>query len=640
MRHHRPSQLAVLVVALLPSSSAAAAAAPRSASGSGSGSSITDWGELTSSHPQYEQLSQLCRFHAEAEALRRFAVEFGHTIGNGTSAADAFYEACDAVCPSAVAPDLKKQCTDHSYHSFDSHFAEMQTSRPNLNWEVAFLVFSLIVGAGFKCFLPACVPYTVALLVLGIVLGAFARQLATQQDCPMYAILQDTDHDGVVSRAEYGLFICAGCAEGAFCMGETREHFKRTCGDGSARPNSCGWTFDMLNEPWSPSAFLAETKRDGRSEHLTADELWTARCNMLEDLISLSNMDPHLLLITFLPALLFEWAAAEPPTHEGLNSRHARPVLSARPSALHCVRCRSACFGLDIGIFRKQIVQICLMAFPAMITSSLITGGILYLLAPASWNFWVCWLIGVIASATDPVAVVALLKELGASKQLGTLIEGESLLNDGSAVVLFVWVRAAIGYSYSDEPPRWMDVRDRYTGQVGTNFVVVVAQMLLFGVVYGVAFGFTTKYMLKFVYNDKFIESSFVLGMSYLCFWMGELICGTSAVLAVVIMGLYINMNRSAISPNTLHFLHQFYEMIAHMLNTLIFSIAGSKLGLLFMDNALAEVRTSRHAPKPHAAGTQLPPRPHSSSCQPRPRSSRAAHGPPAAAHSARAARR
>ena len=228
----------------------------------------------------------------------------------------------------------------------------------------------------------------------------------------------------------------------------------------------------------------------------------------------------------------------------------------------------------------------------------------------------------------------------GASKALATLIEGESLLNDGSAVVLFVWVRAAIGYSYSDEPPRWMDVRDRYTGQVGTNFVVVVAQMLLFGVVYGVAFGFTTKYMLKFVYNDKFIESSFVLGMSYLCFWMGELICGTSAVLAVVIMGLYINMNRSAISPNTLHFLHQFYEMIAHMLNTLIFSIAGSKLGLLFMDNALAEVRTSRHTPKPHAAGTQLPPRPHSSSCQPRPRSSRAAHGPPAAAHSARAARR
>ena len=44
---------------------------------------------------------------------------------------------------------------------------------------------------------------------------------------------------------------------------------------------------------------------------------------------------------------------------------------------------------------------------------------------------------GSIVSATDPVAVVALLRELGASKRLATLIEGESLLNDGSAFVLF-----------------------------------------------------------------------------------------------------------------------------------------------------------------------------------------------------------
>ncbi len=47
-------------------------------------------------------------------------------------------------------------------------------------------------------------------------------------------------------------------------------------------------------------------------------------------------------------------------------------------------------------------------------------------------------LFGAIASATDPVAVVALLKELGASKKLATIIEGESLLNDGTAYVVFL----------------------------------------------------------------------------------------------------------------------------------------------------------------------------------------------------------
>ena len=54
-----------------------------------------------------------------------------------------------------------------------------------------------------------------------------------------------------------------------------------------------------------------------------------------------------------------------------------------------------------------------------------------------NFNFTAALLYGAIISATDPVAVVALLKELGASKKLSTLIEGESLLNDGTAMVVF-----------------------------------------------------------------------------------------------------------------------------------------------------------------------------------------------------------
>jgi CPA1 family monovalent cation:H+ antiporter len=53
-------------------------------------------------------------------------------------------------------------------------------------------------------------------------------------------------------------------------------------------------------------------------------------------------------------------------------------------------------------------------------------------------TFTECVVFGSIISATDPVAVVALLKELGASKRLATLIEGESLLNDGTAVVILM----------------------------------------------------------------------------------------------------------------------------------------------------------------------------------------------------------
>ena len=58
--------------------------------------------------------------------------------------------------------------------------------------------------------------------------------------------------------------------------------------------------------------------------------------------------------------------------------------------------------------------------------------------ATKDFDFITCAMFGAIVSATDPVAVVALLKELGVSKEISTLIEGESLLNDGTAMVMFL----------------------------------------------------------------------------------------------------------------------------------------------------------------------------------------------------------
>ena len=101
-----------------------------------------------------------------------------------------------------------------------------------------------------------------------------------------------------------------------------------------------------------------------------------------------------MLLVVFLPTLLFESA-----------------------------------FVMDFAIFRKQLPQIALLAIPGVITSSLITAGFVQLLW-SDWKFNACWLLGTIVSATDPVAVVALLKDLGTDAKLGTMIEGESLLNE------------------------------------------------------------------------------------------------------------------------------------------------------------------------------------------------------------------
>jgi NhaP-type Na+/H+ or K+/H+ antiporter len=151
-----------------------------------------------------------------------------------------------------------------------------------------------------------------------------------------------------------------------------------------------------------------------------------------------------------------------------------------------------------------------------------------------------------------------------------------------------MWVKNVIGYDYATLAPEWMrgDGVNRYTGSVGFEFLRIVAQMLIFGILLGGSFGWLAVAFLRRLYNQRYIEVSVVLTMSYLVFWLGELVMGSSAVLAVVVMGLYVNAHKSAITPGVLHFLHEFYEMIAYILNTVIFMIAGCKLGSLMADTS------------------------------------------------------
>jgi NhaP-type Na+/H+ or K+/H+ antiporter len=109
-----------------------------------------------------------------------------------------------------------------------------------------------------------------------------------------------------------------------------------------------------------------------------------------------ANINPDLLLAVFLPALLFE-----------------------------------SSFSMEIHQIKKCMAQMVLLAGPGVLISTFFLGSALKLTFPYNWNWKTSLLLGGLLSATDPVAVVALLKELGASKKLSTIIEGESLMNDG-----------------------------------------------------------------------------------------------------------------------------------------------------------------------------------------------------------------
>ena len=127
----------------------------------------------------------------------------------------------------------------------------------------------------------------------------------------------------------------------------------------------------------------------------------------------------------------------------------------------------------------------------------------------------------------------------------GTLIEGESLLNDGSAVVLYVVLKNWIDHTNSNELT--VEAQLAYPGG-WVDLVRIVAQMLLFGIAYGVATAFVVCVGLKKVYNDALVETALCLGGAYLVFWTAEIMLGSSAVIAVVVFGFCA---RHAPAPRT-----------------------------------------------------------------------------------------
>ena len=271
---------------------------------------------------------------------------------------------------------------------------------------------------------------------------------------------------------------------------------------------------------------------------------------------SVGTFDPHVLLLLFLPVLLFESA-----------------------------------YSIDLAAFQRHYKQICLLAFPGVVVASVLTAAIIYAITQAlwpgedGWPFITCWLIGTIVSATDPVAVVALLKDLGTDKSLGTLIEGESLLNDGSAIVLYVVLR---NWVYHHEEPLTDERQDPYIGG-WLDLLRLIAQMGVLGPLFGCASGWVLSRVLQRVYNSKEVEVTLTLTTAYLVFWLAEVVMGSSAVLAVVFLALYLkHRSHLCISPEVAHVMHEFYELMAYLFNTAIFFIAGFKLGSEFSQLASA----------------------------------------------------
>jgi len=184
--------------------------------------------------------------------------------------------------------------------------------------------------------------------------------------------------------------------------------------------------------------------------------------------------------------------------------------------------------------------------------------------------FMYCLLFGSLISPTDPVAVLGVLKTAGVTKQLETKIAGESLFNDGVAIVVFL---AIFGMAVNNEP---FSVQ-----HIGLLFL----QEAIGGALFGFVCGWIVMHMLKHVDNyqvEILLTLALVAGGG-----TAAASLHLSAPIAVVVAGLMIGNHgrRDAMSNVTIQHLDTFWELLDEILNAVLFLLIGLEVVMLTFTN-------------------------------------------------------
>lgn len=217
-------------------------------------------------------------------------------------------------------------------------------------------------------------------------------------------------------------------------------------------------------------------------------------------------------------------------------------------------------FEMKWYMFRSSLSQILLLAIPGVVISTSLTALVTKGMLESDFSWSESFLLGAILSATDPVAVVALMRKSHAPLQIVTVLEGESLVNDGTAMVVFEICLYA--------------VRE---GSIGGGHIVEQFVRLSFGAVaLGSAWGFVIIWILGRINADAMVEIMLCFASSYLLFYTAEYECEFSGILSVVVYGMcFPAFGKTRFSPGMGKIVEDFLSIMCYMSETLVFVIAG-----------------------------------------------------------------
>jgi Na+:H+ antiporter len=222
---------------------------------------------------------------------------------------------------------------------------------------------------------------------------------------------------------------------------------------------------------------------------------------------------------------------------------------------------------LNLNRLLKHFWVIASFAVPGVLFSTFIMAGVFYWMSGID-DFMIALLFGAMLSPTDPVSVLAIFKEVLVPDDLKYLVEGESLFNDGTGIVIFTIILGMIGTTGTDVSSTSMIL-----GAVG-KFIMVAGGGLVMGSVLGVA----AFYVLGKI-DDHLLENAICLALAFGSFWLAEVV-HVSGVISTVMAGLLIgNYGRKlSMSEKVIDTVDTFFESIDFLINSLLFILMGLEL--------------------------------------------------------------
>ncbi len=245
------------------------------------------------------------------------------------------------------------------------------------------------------------------------------------------------------------------------------------------------------------------------------------------------RLDPPLVLFVFLPALLFEGS-----------------------------------WSVSVEFLRKNWLMIFLLAVPGVLLEVVLIAVPLQFFTRLNWED--AFLLSAILSPTDPVAVLGLFRQMNVDKDLSTLIEGESLFNDGVAGALYQVFLAIILLSIHGQAEgsiqAWLHGAGIFALEAGG------------GVAIGIICGFLISRFVRLI-DEPLIETTITLVTAYGVYLLADAL-HTSGILAVIVAGLILgSYGRSiAMSERTRETVENFWSMLAFIANALVFLLVGVQL--------------------------------------------------------------